>query len=127
MEGFDDIKITGIDTRRPPRVDLDSDYVNVFFELSQGAPPDWCQFFNATLQKSEVQAFIDAKDGRFIESISLPEKLPLQLEFLKGCVGKCNQTYRSHLVERAKNRKKEEELRQKRQKVLQSILEDLDF
>ncbi len=127
MDEFNDIKIAGIDTKRPPRVDLDTEFVNVFFQLSHNAPKEWCQFFNATLDKSEVQAFIDAKDGRFIESISLPDRLPLQLDFLKTCVDKCNSAYRGHLDEVVKRNKQEKEVKKKKQDKLQTIIAQLSF
>lgn len=50
MEGISDIKIIGIDEKRPSIVSK-KPYIDLFFQLSHQAPDDWCRDFNSLMLK----------------------------------------------------------------------------
>ena len=45
MTQFNEIKIIGIDTNRPPRIRKEA-YIDLFYQLSEDAPEEWCEDFN---------------------------------------------------------------------------------
>ena len=66
MEGISDIKITGIDEKRPPVIRKEP-YIDIFFKLSHQAPADWCKDFNALLSNHPTAPKIKEKEGLYIE------------------------------------------------------------
>ena len=45
MTQFNEIKITSIDANRPPRVRKEA-YIDLFYQLSEDAPEEWCEDFS---------------------------------------------------------------------------------
>lgn len=93
MEGISDIKIVGIDERRPPRIRKEP-YIELYFRLSHKAPKDWCQNFNALLSKHYYAPKIKVEEGLFIETwVRKPEEIEGVLDLLKTNVTECIQQY----------------------------------
>lgn len=83
MEGISDIRIVGLDERRPPRIRKEP-YINLFFKLSHEAPADWCQCFNSLLAKHGSTPKIKPDEGLFIETwVRKPGEIEAHLELLK--------------------------------------------
>lgn len=93
MEGISDIKIVGIDERRPPRIRKEP-YIELYFRLSHKAPADWCQRFNALLSKHFYAPKIKVDEGLFIETwVRKPDEIRDLLELLKASVTRCHDEY----------------------------------
>jgi len=54
VEGISDLRITGIDERRPPMI-RNVSYIDIYFKLSHKAPADWCKAFNTLLRKHPMR------------------------------------------------------------------------
>ncbi len=93
MEGISDLKIIGIDERRPPIIRKEP-YIDIFFKMSHKAPADWCSDLNALLHKHPTAPKINEKEGLFIETwVKSADEITVFLEMLKGKVADCNRTY----------------------------------
>lgn len=97
MEGISDIKIIGIDEKRPPRIRKEP-YIDIFFKLSHQAPADWCKDFNNLLAKHPSKAKIIEKEGRYIATwVRSPDEIIALLEQLKTSVADCTHQYIQHI------------------------------
>jgi hypothetical protein len=93
VEGISDIKIIGIDAKRPPRIRKEP-YIELFFELSHQAPPDWCEDFNRLVSKWEYSSKITPTTGLFIEAwVRKPEEIEKLLLAFKKAVSSCTEAY----------------------------------
>lgn len=91
MSGPEPITIIAIDSARPPQIRKDP-YIELFFELSDTAPRQWCDDFNSSMQKQLSKPKVRADEGRFIETwVRRAEDIPAHLEVLKTAVHKCNE------------------------------------
>lgn len=98
MEGISDIKITGIDETRPPRIRKEP-YINLFFKLSHQAPKDWCEDFNRLVARQEYPAKIAVSTGLFIETwVRKPDEISAALDGLKKAVTTCSQNYIARIL-----------------------------
>ena len=93
MEGISDIKIIGIDEKRPPII-RDKPYIDIFFKLSHQVPADWCKDFNALLSKYPTTPRIKEKEGLYIDAwVRTPDEIAALLEKLKSTVEECSRRY----------------------------------
>ena len=93
MEGISDIKIIGIDAKRPPRIRKEP-YIELFFELSHQAPAKWCEDFNRLVSKFEYTSKINLSTGLFIEAwVRKPDEIEKLLLSLKKAVKSCTEAY----------------------------------
>ena len=93
MDGISDIKIIGIDERRPPIIRKEP-YIDIFFKLSHQAPADWCNAFNGLLSKHPGKPTIKEKEGLYIEAwVKTPDEIPLFLTMLKEKISECSFKY----------------------------------
>ena len=93
MEGISDLKIIGIDDKRPPIIRKEP-YIDIFFKLSHQAPIDWCNDFNALLRKHPTAPRIKEKEGLYIEGwVKKPDDIAPFLTLLKDKVEDCNRQY----------------------------------
>jgi hypothetical protein len=105
MEGISDIKIIGIDEKRPPVI-RDKPYIDLFFQLSHQAPSDWCADFNALMSKHPGSPKIKQKEGLYIESwVKTPELIVDYLELLKKNVTLCSNLYIERIEQAARDTK----------------------
>lgn len=93
MEGISDIRITGIDETRPPRIRKEP-YINLFFTLSHKAPVKWCNMFNDTVGKRKYPVKIDPDEGLFVETwVRKPEEIVDLVDALKEAVTHTSDEY----------------------------------
>ncbi len=93
MEGISDIKIIGIDERRPPVIRKEP-YIDLFFKLAHKAPEEWCKDFNNLVSKFPGTPKINTKDGLFIEAwVKTPDDIVDFLEQLKMKVAQCSKEF----------------------------------
>jgi hypothetical protein len=93
MEGISDIRISGIDEMRPPRIRKEP-YINLFFKLVHKVPEEWCDDFNRLVAKKKYPARIENSEGLFIETwVRKAEEIEAEFEALKAAVDTCNQAY----------------------------------
>lgn len=93
MEGISDIKIVGIDEKRPPRVRKEP-YIDLFFKLSHQAPEDWCEDFNALAGRLIPPAKIDKTKGLFIETyVRDMNYIPEHLQMVKDKITVCSEEH----------------------------------
>ena len=93
MEGISDIKIAGIDERRPPRIRKEP-YIDLCFRLTHKAPVDWCQDFSDSQTKVAIPVKIDTKECLYIETwVRSQDEIVGRLQILKKAVAECNTRY----------------------------------
>jgi len=93
MEGISDIRIIGIDPKRPPQIRKEP-YINLFFVLSHQAIAGWCTDFNRLAAKFPYAAKIDEKQGMYIETwVRSVDEVAPQLDRLKSTLQQCNTEY----------------------------------
>ncbi len=93
MEGISDIRISGIDEMRPPRIRKEP-YINLYFKLTHEAPKQWCEDYNRLVSKKTFPAKIDPQAGLFIDTwVRKPEEIEPAFEGLKEAVMICNDEY----------------------------------
>lgn len=93
MEGISDIRISGIDATRPPRIRKEP-YINLYFKLSHKAPAKWCDDFNTLVSKGEYSAKIEPKEGVFIDTwVRKVDEVEPAFERLKAAVATCTLGY----------------------------------
>ena len=93
MEGISDIKIIGIDEKRPPKIRKEP-YIDIVFKLSHKAPADWCRDFNGLMSKHPSTPKIKEADGLYIETwVRTPDEINDVLEQLKENIATCTDEY----------------------------------
>lgn len=93
MEGISDIRIVGIDERRPPRIRVEP-YIDLYFRLTHKAPVDWCRDFVELQSKNTYESKIKVDECLFIETwVRKPEEIAAHLQNLKKAVAECNARY----------------------------------
>ena len=93
MKGISDLKIIGLDEKRPPRIRKEP-YIDLFFKLSHKGPEDWCHDFNALLSKHPGKPRIKEKEGLFIDAwVKSPDDIAPILQLLKNKVKECSNNY----------------------------------
>jgi len=93
LEGISDIKIVGIDDRRPPIIRKEP-YIDIFFKLSHQAPADWCRDFNALAAKHPAGPRMKESEGLIIATwVRTPDEIVALLDQLKALVAECTRQY----------------------------------
>ena len=93
MERISDIKINGIDVKRPPVI-RKQPYIDIHFKLSHQAPAEWCRDFNALLSSHPTAPKIKEKDGLYIDAwVRSPDEITTLLLNLKKKITECNLQY----------------------------------
>lgn len=130
MEGISDIKITGIDERRPPRIRKEP-YIDLYFRLAHKAPADWCQDFNDLLSKHDYTPKISLDEGLYIETwVRTVDEISAHLQLLKDTVTQCTGQYIEKIQLREQSRDDDNNLLQKEEGAqgrLNRIIAGLDF
>lgn len=102
MEGISDIRISGIDETRPPRVRKEP-YINLYFKLNHKAPKEWCEDFNRLVSKKKFPAKVDPLIGLYIDTwVRKPEEVDPAFEGLKLAVKVCSEEYVERIREQAR-------------------------
>lgn len=93
MEGISDIRISGIDETRPPRIRKEP-YINLYFKLNHKVPKAWCEDYNRLVSKKKFPAKVDPLVGLIIDTwVRKPEEITPAFEMLKEAVKICNDEY----------------------------------
>jgi len=93
VEGISDLRIIGIDERRPPII-RKAPYIDIFFKLSHKAPVDWCNALNSLLQKQPTAPKIKKEEGLYIEGwVRSSDEIVAFLSMLKDRIAECNRHY----------------------------------
>jgi hypothetical protein len=93
LEDIRDIKIVGIDEKRPPRIRKEP-YIDLFFRLSHQAPKKWCQDFNKLTKDLVPPVKIDENAGIFIDAyVRDISHITVHLEKIKMKISACNEQY----------------------------------
>ncbi len=100
MSSFEEIRIISIDEARPPRVRKEA-YIDLFFKLSNKAPLDWCEDFNALGRQINPAAKIDKNLGESIETyVNDMAGIQSHLNEIKQTVVECNAQYLEKIRQR---------------------------
>ena len=131
MEGISDIKIIGIDDKRPPRIGKEP-YIDLFFQLSHKAPLEWCIGFNELLVKHEYTPKIKTNEGLFIEAwVRRPEEITGLFQIIKAKVTECTAQYIENIAISQRDAVTNSDLAQKEgdseQGRLNKVIAGLDF
>ena len=130
MEGISDIKIIGVDEKRPPRIQKEP-YIDLCFRLSHKAPVDWCHDFSDHQSKVAYPASIDTNECLYIETwVRSQDEIVPHLQSLKKAVADCNARYIAKIEASARDRDGELDALTKEtglQGQLNRIIADLDF
>lgn len=95
MESIEDIKISGLDPKRPPRIQS-IPCIDLFFLLETPAPKGWCDEFNLIVSKPKYSIKIDPAKGDVIETwVRHADEIAAVLEKLKLSVAACNRAYQA--------------------------------
>ena len=100
MEDIRDIKIVGIDEKRPPRIRKEP-YIDFFFRLSHQAPKKWCQDFNKLAKDLVPPVKIDDNEGVFIDAyVRDMDNIAMHLDKIKRKIVLCNEQYIEEIRQR---------------------------
>ena len=93
MDNIIDIRIIGIDEKRPPKIRKEP-YIDLFFKLSCQPPEDWCENFNAIAKDLVPPVKIDKTARAFIDAyVRDMNHIPERLAIIKKKVTACNEQY----------------------------------
>lgn len=93
MEGISDIRISGIDETRPPRIRKEP-YINLVFKLNHKAPEKWCENFNSVTAKRKYPVKINPDEGLFVETwVRKTDEVEGLFDELKLAVTRCTEEY----------------------------------
>lgn len=130
MEGISDIRIVGIDTKRPPRIRKEP-YIDLFFRLSHKAPLDWCQDFAELQSHQDYGAKINTDECLYIETwVRTSAEIAPHLEALKQAVKNCTTRYIEKIEAQQRDRDDDNNLLRKEegpQGQLNRIIAGLNF
>ena len=101
LEDIGDIKIVGIDEKRPPRIRKEP-YIDLFFRLSHQAPKKWCQDFNKLAKDLVPPVKIDDNEGIFIDAyVRDMDNIAVHLDKIKRKITLCNEQFIEQIRQRA--------------------------
>ena len=131
MEGISNIKIIGMDDKRPPRIGKEP-YIDLFFQLSHKAPLEWCIGFNELLVKHEYTPKIKTNEGLFIEAwVRRPDEIAGLFQIIKAKVTECTTQYIENIAVSQRDAVNNSTLAQKEgdseQGRLNKVIAELDF
>jgi hypothetical protein len=93
VSGIDSIKIKGLDPNRRPSL-KNKKYIDIFYELTQKAPRDWCADFNLLFSKNNLNAKIDPAEGLYVETwVRDLTHIQTELDKIKEIIKICNKNY----------------------------------
>lgn len=93
MSNIENIKIKGLDVNRRPSL-KNKKYIDVFYELSEKAPRDWCADFNLLFSKSALNAKINPDNCLYVETwVRDITHIQNELDQIKEIIKTCNKNY----------------------------------
>ena len=86
-------RIVGLDETRPPVIQR-MPCIDLFFELNERAPKDWCDLFSSRTGKPRYPVKISPEDGLFVETwVRNSSEIESALVSVKAMVAGCNGAY----------------------------------
>jgi len=93
MDDISDIRIVGMDEKRPPIMRKEP-YIDLVFRLTHKAPVEWCRDFVSAQINVQYEAKINIDECLFIETwVRTPDEIPGHLQSLQAMVTECNARY----------------------------------
>lgn len=93
MHDVENLRITGLDPARPPRIRKEP-YIDLYFTLEPVAPPRWCADFNDLATASGTTANINPKQGTIIETwVRKPEEIATRLSRLQSLIEQATKVF----------------------------------
>ncbi len=130
MKDISQLKVTGIDSNRPPKI-LKEPYIDLVFELSEKAPKAWCQDFNMLFNNAAYSVKVDANQGKFVETwVRNMDEIPAHLKLIQAKIFECNTLFAAREAKIAKeiaDRNMQSAGDEGPQALLNEIIESLDF
>lgn len=129
LEGFDDIRLVGVDKGRAYRPDLEKLLYHVYFQLSAHPPQEWVQIFEAERQFPRHTMWRHAWiEGNYVVVHCVPDEVKkYHLSDIKQDVTSSNSKYREYLTRVAAEKAREAQRQRKLEKDLDDALGDLDL
>lgn len=121
-------KIVGIDQQRPPRVRKEA-YIDLVLKLSDKAPSDWIDLFDALGRQINPSVKMDKTAGDCIMAwVRTMDDIPAHFEKIKQKVQACNLQYQEQLQRKlAAAQISSESASSQQQARLNAIIAALDF
>lgn len=130
MTLFTEIRITGIDANRPPRIRKEA-YIDLYYQLSEDAPEEWREDFNALGRGVDPQAKIEKGAPGFVSTyVNDMETIPGHFEQIRQAIADCNEQYLAKLKQRQESLARQNAALQEQggqQFRLNEIIAALDF
>lgn len=129
LEGFEDIRIIGIDKNRAYRPDPEKLLYHVYFELSAHPPQEWVQVFDAERQFPRHTMWRHAWiEGNYAVVHCVPEEVKkYHLQDIKQDITNSNAKYREYLKRASAERVREAQRHKKMEDDLDDALGRLDL
>ncbi|MDH5355927.1 MAG: hypothetical protein OEY09_15905 [Gammaproteobacteria bacterium] len=100
MTQFNETKIKGIDANRPPRIRKEA-YIDLFYQLSEDAPEEWCEDFSNFGRRINPLAKIEKGSRCFIGTyVNDMDSIPAHFKQIKQAVMDCNTQYLEKIRQR---------------------------
>ena len=94
--------IVGLDETRPPAIQR-MPCIDLFFELNEQAPKEWCDLFSSKIGKPRYPVKINPVDGLFVETwVRTSSEIESSLDSMKLMVAGCNAAYDELLIAKRK-------------------------
>jgi len=101
LDETSEIRIIGIDEKRPPKIRKEP-YIDLFFQLSRQAPKDWCEDFNLLAKGLVPTVKIDINAGLFIDAyVRGIDDIPAHFDNIKKKIQACNERYSERIRQQA--------------------------
>ena len=128
MSGIENIRIKGLDENRRPSL-KNKKYIDVFYELSQKVPRDWCADFNLAFSKHALNAKISPEDCLFIETwVRDISHIQVELDQIKEIIKTVNKNYIEQKRKEAAALMRSEKIQgDSKSEALDKALEHLNF
>jgi len=128
VSGIEDIKIKSLDANRRPSL-KNKKYIDIYYELSQKAPRDWCADFNLAFSKLSLNAKISPDDGLYIETwVRDITHIQSELDQLKDIIKAINKKYIEQKLEAAAEAQRTASMKgESSSDALDEVLELLNF
>ncbi len=122
------LKIVGIDQQRPPRIRKEA-YIDLVLKLSDKAPSDWIDLFDALGRQMSPSVKIDKAAGDCIMAwVRTMDDIPAHFDKNKQKVNACNLQYQERLQQQmAAAQIHSESAASQKQARLNAIIATLDF
>ncbi len=128
MTGIENIKIKRLDPNRRPSL-KNKKYIDVFYELSQKAPRDWCGDFNLLFSNSSLNVKINPDEGLYVETwVRDLTHIQNELDQIKNYIKDCNKSYIDQKLKEAAAAQRAESIQgHSKSDALDKVLDLLNF